>query len=142
MPPSAVHFSLSLGDQAWYLVGGAGALYGLFNLVVWLGLLVVLPGLTGGTIGKFVFGIRVVGADARPPGILRSLLREIMWIVDDFPYFIPGLTGFIVALSSKSNQRVGDMVAGTWVIRAGSSFAPPPPPPPPAFAQPQPPPPA
>jgi len=37
--------------------------------------------------------------------------------VDAFPYFIPYLTGFIVALSSKDNKRIGDMVASTLVVR-------------------------
>jgi hypothetical protein len=61
-------------------------------------------------------GIRVVNAKGEPPGILRAILRWILYIVDGFPYIIPYLTGFIVALNSQRNQRVGDMAASTFVI--------------------------
>ena len=38
-------------------------------------------GLTGTSIGKWVFGVKVVGADGRPIGFLRALKREvILWV--------------------------------------------------------------
>jgi uncharacterized RDD family membrane protein YckC len=85
--------------------------FGIPILVYW-----VMQGLTGKTPGKAAVGIKVVKADGSPPGIGRAILRSLLAIVDAFPYLIPYLTGFITALNSKRNQRVGDMVAGTFVV--------------------------
>ena len=93
-------------QTAWYLISLGAALL----------LFVVLPGITGKTPGKALLGIKLVNAEGRPPGILRALLRYIVLIVDGFPYIIPYLTGFIVALNGARNQRVGDLAAGTFVV--------------------------
>jgi uncharacterized RDD family membrane protein YckC len=76
----------------------------------------ILQGLTGKTAGKAALGIKVVNAQGQPPGIGRAALRSILAIVDAFPYLIPYLVGFITALNSKRNQRVGDMAANTFVV--------------------------
>lgn len=78
---------------------------------------VVFEGLTGRTLGKLIFGIRVVGPTGRRPGVGRSFRRTALWVVDGFPYFVP-LLGLLVAVSSKDRRRVGDRVAGTFVIRS------------------------
>jgi uncharacterized RDD family membrane protein YckC len=93
-------------QTAWYLITIAG----------WLVLYVILPGVKGTSPGKALLGLKLVNAEGRPPGMLRAFLRYILLIVDEFPYIIPMLTGFIVALNSERNQRVGDMAAGTYVI--------------------------
>lgn len=78
----------------------------------------VLPGITGWTLGKVAVGIRVANERGEvPAGIGRNLLRQIVGIADYFPYFIPGLVGFIVALADGQNRRLGDMAAKTYVIR-------------------------
>jgi uncharacterized RDD family membrane protein YckC len=93
-------------------------------LLVTLAVFVVLPGLRGTSPGKAATKLRVVRADGAPPGIGRALIRWLLWIViDSFPYFIPGLVGFVVALNSRGNQRVGDMAANTWVVRADAAEA-------------------
>jgi uncharacterized RDD family membrane protein YckC len=101
-------------QTTWYVISFAASLL----------LLVVLPGIKGYTPGKALLGIKLVNAEGRPPGVLRAFLRYILWIVDDFPYFIPFLTGFITALNSQRNQRVGDMAAGTFVIDKNASTVP------------------
>jgi uncharacterized RDD family membrane protein YckC len=93
-------------------------------IIFGLAIFVILPGLRSTSPGKSATGVRVVNAEGQPPGIGRALVRSLMWIVDDFPYLILPLTGFIVALSSRANQRVGDMVAGTWVVRAEAAGQP------------------
>jgi uncharacterized RDD family membrane protein YckC len=100
------------------------AVWGVLEFVAALGIYVIAPGLTGRSPGKAATGIRVVNAEGQPPGIGRALVRWLLWIVDYFPYIVPALTGFIVALSSRANQRVGDMVAGTWVVRAEAAGQP------------------
>jgi uncharacterized RDD family membrane protein YckC len=83
-----------------------------------LAIYVVMTGLRGSSPGKLATGIRTVGADGSPPGLARAALRSGVGLVaDGFPYFLPGLTGLILVLATKDNQRVGDMAARTWVVR-------------------------
>lgn len=88
-----------------------------------LGMLVVLQGLTGWTIGKLLTGVRVVREDGRPPGLAKAFARWFLWIVDAFPYFLP-LLGPIVALTTQGHRRVGDMVAKTFVVRRSAAGSP------------------
>jgi uncharacterized RDD family membrane protein YckC len=104
--------------------GGNRTIWILINTIASIGILWVMQGLTGKTPGKAVMGIRVVNAEGQPPGIGRAALRSILWIIDDFPYIIPLLTGFIAALTSQRNQRVGDMVASTFVVDKNAAGAP------------------
>src|SRR3954451_9596478 len=94
----------------------------------------VMQGLTGKTPSKAVVGIKVIKADGQVPGIGRAIVREILWIVDGLPG--PPIVGFVTALATQNNQRVGDLVAGTFVVErnfAGAMAGPPefaaPPPP-------------
>lgn len=75
---------------------------------------VLLSALAGGTVGKLLFGLRVVTADGRRAGIGRNLVRWLLLIVDALCcLFLPGL---IVANNSKGHRRIGDMAAGTFVV--------------------------
>jgi uncharacterized RDD family membrane protein YckC len=111
-----IHFKLTSGGNTWEVHGGKGGVYLAITLGLGLLLHVVLVGLRGWSPGKLLLGIRVVREDGRAPGIGRALLRGLLWIVDDFPYFIPFVTGFVCVLTTKRHRRVGDMVAGTFVI--------------------------
>ncbi|KAA0232648.1 MAG: hypothetical protein JJLCMIEE_00585 [Acidimicrobiales bacterium] len=112
---------VELNDTCYTLVGND---YWLFQGVLvgyWLLNWVVLQGLLGASIGKFVVGVRVVRPDGRPMGILRAIGRWIVTIVDAFPWCIPMLTGFLVANSSWGHQRIADKAVGTFVV--GRDFA-------------------
>jgi len=80
-------------------------------------LLVVLQTFTGWSVGKLLLGLRVVKEDGTKPGFLKALGRWALLLVDLFPYFIPGLTGFIAALSTPGHRRVGDLAARTYVVK-------------------------
>ena len=118
-----IHFQL--GDTTWFVEGGEAGLVYLLDFggaLVYFGL---LPGLTGWTPGKLVTGLRVVRADRRRAGVGRNLVRPFAWIADGFPYFLPGLVGFILILATKEHRRVADFVAGTYVVdRAEVGLAP------------------
>lgn len=90
--------------------------YGIFTFVL-------VEGLVGGSLGKLILGLRVVKADGSHAGIGRSTLRFLMWIVDAFPYCFP-LVGLIAGLSTKGHRRLGDMVAGTFVVGTADVGAP------------------
>jgi uncharacterized RDD family membrane protein YckC len=69
----------------------------------------------GRTIGKVAAGIRVVGRNGEPVGFLASTIRTIMRIVD----FLPALyaAGVVAIVATGNDQRLGDLAAGTLVIR-------------------------
>lgn len=71
--------------------------------------------LNGQTIGKRVLGIRVVRADGSPVGLYESAVRNLCRVVD----FIPVLyaTGCITMLLTRQHRRLGDLLAGTLLVR-------------------------
>ena len=97
------------------------------STVLWLGLtvvlLVILQGFTGWTPGKLLVGIRCVREDGQACGVVKALVRWVLWIVDGFPYFLP-LVGFIVGLTTVGHRRVGDMAAKTFVVRRAAMGSP------------------
>ncbi|MGH2631591.1 MAG: RDD family protein [Actinomycetota bacterium] len=81
---------------------------------------VLLEGLAGATVGKFVLGIRVRGLDGSRIGLGPALVRNLARVVDAFPYVIPYLVGAIVVNRSDTRQRLGDRWARTVVILMGT----------------------
>jgi uncharacterized RDD family membrane protein YckC len=72
--------------------------------------------LTGRTLGKMLLGLKVVREDGTRAGPGAIAARTLFRLVDGLPIFY--LVGFIVVVSLKSRQRVGDLVAKTLVVRA------------------------
>jgi|JI10StandDraft_1071094.scaffolds.fasta_scaffold40774_3 uncharacterized RDD family membrane protein YckC len=70
----------------------------------------------GRTIGKRALGLRAVTLEGAPLRLRHALLRMMGGIADKF---LPplGVTGMLFVLSTKRHQRVGDLLAGTMVIR-------------------------
>ena len=79
--------------------------------------LVILPGLTGLTLGKWATGLRIEGNDGGSPGIGRALLRH--FIGYPLSFALLGL-GFLIAAVSVHGRGLHDMIAGTVVVREGS----------------------
>lgn len=69
----------------------------------------------GRTPGKRVNGLRVVRSGGRPITFSRSALRNILRLID----ILPGVyaVGMTVIFISPRNQRIGDLAAGSYVIR-------------------------
>jgi uncharacterized RDD family membrane protein YckC len=84
----------------------------------------------GKTPGKRLTGLRVVRSGGRPITFVRSALRNILRIVDILPgFYAVGMTTIFI---TAHNQRLGDLAAGTHVVRdrhgdRGAAAAPPPP---------------
>jgi uncharacterized RDD family membrane protein YckC len=68
----------------------------------------------GRTPGKRVLGIRVVRLDGAPVGLGESLARNLLRALELPLGYAPGVLA--VALGSR-RQRLGDLVAGTLVVR-------------------------
>ena len=69
----------------------------------------------GRTIGKQAAGIRVVGRFGEPVRFLASAIRNIARVLDFLPVFY--LVGTISIIATARDQRVGDLAAGTLVMR-------------------------
>ena len=72
--------------------------------------------MNGQSIGKRIMKIKVISLDGGQPRFGQYLLRWLFRIVD-FALIEPGLIALIVAAVSEKPQRVGDIVAGTMLIR-------------------------
>lgn len=70
---------------------------------------------SGRTPGKRWTGLRVVRIGGRPVGFVSSSIRNMVRIVDFLPSLY--LVGMITAGATKLNQRLGDLAAGTVVVR-------------------------
>lgn len=68
----------------------------------------------GQSIGKRLLNIRVVKADGSTPSLSAYLLRWLLFVID-VP--LTGGLGLIVVLVTKNSQRLGDLAAGTMVIK-------------------------
>jgi uncharacterized RDD family membrane protein YckC len=69
----------------------------------------------GRTPGKRVAKIRVIHQSGRGINFVEALARNLVRYVDSLPSFYA--VGIVVIFLSRRNQRLGDMVAGTLVVR-------------------------
>ena len=68
----------------------------------------------GQTLGKMVLNIRVVKMDGSMPTLGAYLMRWMLWLIDGPATSFVGLVAMIL---NRNNQRLGDMAAGTVVIK-------------------------
>lgn len=68
----------------------------------------------GQSLGKLLLHLRVVKIDGSTPNLGAYLLRWLLFLVD-VP--LTGGLGLLVALFNKNSQRLGDLSAGTMVIK-------------------------
>jgi uncharacterized RDD family membrane protein YckC len=69
----------------------------------------------GQTPGKRALGLRVISVSGRPITPLQAILRNLLRIVDQLPALYA--IGIVSVLVSARNQRLGDLAAGTVVVR-------------------------
>ena len=69
----------------------------------------------GQTMGKRVAGIRVVQVSGMPVTFLQVVIRNLLRIIDYLPSYY--LIGSICVLATGRRQRLGDLAAGTVVVR-------------------------
>ncbi|HYW78628.1 MAG TPA: RDD family protein [Thermoguttaceae bacterium] len=73
---------------------------------------ILLESLLGFTLGKRIFELRVVGATGKSPTIWESIVRNILRPFEGF-----GLIGVFFVAATERGQRVGDLLASTFVVR-------------------------
>jgi len=105
----AGYFGFVSGDMA-------GALSILAFFVIWFGYGIVLEWYCHGkTVGKRIFNLRVVDEHGLQLTFGQIAVRNLMRGVDCLPMLY--LVGGTVCLLSRRSQRLGDIAAGTVVIR-------------------------
>jgi uncharacterized RDD family membrane protein YckC len=108
----------------WIVAGAAGGEDGSFvvavlivaSFLVFFGYDVAFETLASGrTPGKRAAGLRVVRLGGEPVGFLASAVRNLLRLVDSLPGIYA--VGAVCILFSRRNQRLGDLAAGTLVVR-------------------------
>ena len=92
-----------------------GILLVLLFLLQW-GYFALFEGFANGkTPGKRAAGIRVMHRSGRAASFVEALGRNLVRVID----YLPGMyaVGVVAMFLSRDNQRLGDMVAGTLVVR-------------------------
>ena len=75
----------------------------------------------GRTLGKAAFGLRVLTREGAPVRFRHAMIRSILFIVDGF--LLGPTIGVLCLLLTSDTVRVGDLVAGTMVIRERTGAA-------------------
>jgi uncharacterized RDD family membrane protein YckC len=105
-----------LGTAMAFFPGFASALsIVIYFLVDWGYGIALETAWSGRTVGKRVFGLRVIQQSGVRIGFYHAALRNLARPVDRLPLLY--LVGGVTALISGSHQRLGDMLAGTIVVR-------------------------
>ena len=86
------------------------------GLILALAYFPVTEGIWGRSLGKLASGLKVVDKDGRTPAIWRIIVRTLMRLIEVNPGLLGGIPAGIAVLASKHRQRLGDMMAGTYVI--------------------------
>jgi hypothetical protein len=98
------------GELAGFVVISAGSLFATVGYDV---LFEVLAG--GRTPGKRAVSLRVVMDGGAPVGLRASLIRNVLRLIEGTATsYIPAMISILV---TRHNQRLGDLAAGTLVIR-------------------------
>ena len=91
---------------------------GLYFILTWASValsaayFVMFHSLDGRTIGKWIFGLRVIGAENGDVTASQALLRWLAAVG-----FAPILLGFLWVIWSREKRAWHDIIAQTWVIR-------------------------
>src|SRR5215210_1869272 len=92
--------------------------------LIWSGYFALFEWLWNGqTPGKLLLRLRVIREDGRPVTFWEAAARNLLRLFDmmPFPFYSVGLVSVFV---SQRDQRVGDFVAGTVVVREREAQAP------------------
>lgn len=111
---------VALWISPWQLIGEDFALIQALIILVLVGSLVAVPVACetfskGRTVGKLVFGLRTVRDDTGPIGFRHALIRGLtawfeIWLT-------MGSLAVLIAATNEKSKRLGDFLAGTYVVR-------------------------
>lgn len=70
---------------------------------------------TGQTLGKWLLRLKVLRTTLRPCGLVRSLLREVLVLIDSV-FLLSWVPAVISILATRNSQRLGDLLSDTIVV--------------------------
>ena len=76
---------------------------------------ILMEAYIGWTVGKKVLGMRVIDEAGNKIGILKSITRNMLRLVDGLPAL--NILGIILIVLSPRGQRFGDRIAKTFVVK-------------------------
>lgn len=94
-----------------------------FSAAVWLCLAIcaayylVMEAMFGRTVGKFVHGLVIVSDDGGKPSLGAVFLRSITRLLEVNPILFGAAPAGLIANFSSSHRRLGDLLAGTVVVK-------------------------
>ncbi len=109
----------NFGDK--YYTDGGGITYRVTGFPAficfsfWFLIMPVLEAYTGQSLGKMLFKIKVLRQNGTKANLGNTTAKHLFDLIDFFPFF--GIIGLIVASNNKLNQRVGDLVGKTIVVK-------------------------
>lgn len=83
-------------------------------IIVNFGYFIYFEGTTGQTLGKKAVNIKVVKEAGGEMDYMTAIIRTVCRIIDSFAFY---LLGFILILATEKKQRIGDLAAGTLVVK-------------------------
>ncbi len=120
----------ALTAAAVFLAGAVGGGAGTVAVIIMLIMVVVvivgyplaMESLWGGrTLGKAALGLRVVTVEGGPVRVRQSATRAIIGVFELWVTF--GSVAVLATILTRDNQRLGDLVAGTLVLRERAAMA-------------------
>jgi len=75
---------------------------------------ILMEAYVGWTVGKRILGMRVVDGTGNKIGFSKSLIRNLLRLVDGLPAL--NILGIILIAYSPRGQRFGDLIAKTFVV--------------------------
>jgi uncharacterized RDD family membrane protein YckC len=98
---------------------GAGAVVGLvlvLAIAAFVGYFAISEAVwSGKTLGKLALRVRVVDGRGGPLGAGQALIRNLVRLVDFLPFYYA--VGAVTMFVNRRGQRLGDLAAGTVVVR-------------------------
>jgi uncharacterized RDD family membrane protein YckC len=93
----------------------ATALFAVVTAFLFLGMPIMVELLSGGrSLGKLVFGLQVIRDDGGPVRLRHSAARALAGFFE--LWMLSGVLAFMVSMFNDRGKRVGDFLAGTYVI--------------------------
>lgn len=109
-----------LDGRSEALIGAAITVLEVFLLVGWVAGFETISG--GRSPGKLICGTRVVRDDGGPITVRHALTRALIGSVE--LYAFSAVPAFLSAIFSRRHQRLGDRLAGSYVVRDRTSWMP------------------
>jgi uncharacterized RDD family membrane protein YckC len=100
-------------------IGNVGA--SLAALAAYLGYYFVPEWIVGTTIGKSLFALKVRQSSGAPCTAKQAAVRTVMRLVEVNPVLLGGIPAGIAIFTTKRRQRIGDLLAGTVVVKTTSA---------------------